>query len=90
MLSFAVLPEIGVNAGGVRPEDLFAPLAHAAAMLFANTNRERMRKCDQCVLHFLDTSKKGTRRWCRHAAVRKPAESRSLCGPSTGCNISRS
>jgi predicted RNA-binding Zn ribbon-like protein len=47
-----------------RPEDLFAPLAHAAAMLFANANRDRVRKCDQCVLHFVDTSKKGTRRWC--------------------------
>jgi predicted RNA-binding Zn ribbon-like protein len=46
------------------PEDLFAPLAHAAAMLFADTNRDRVRKCDQCVLHFVDTSKKGTRRWC--------------------------
>jgi predicted RNA-binding Zn ribbon-like protein len=47
-----------------RPDDLFAPLAHAAAMLFANANRDRVRKCDQCVLHFVDTSKKGTRRWC--------------------------
>jgi predicted RNA-binding Zn ribbon-like protein len=47
-----------------RPEDLFAPLAHAAAMLFASANRDRVRKCDQCVLHFVDTSKKGTRRWC--------------------------
>ncbi len=34
-----------------RPEDLFAPLAHSAATLFA-------------VLHFYDTSKKGTRQWC--------------------------
>jgi predicted RNA-binding Zn ribbon-like protein len=47
-----------------RPDDLFAPLAQAAAMLFTNTNRHRVRKCDQCVLHFVDTSKKGTRRWC--------------------------
>ena len=47
-----------------RPEDLFAPLAHSAALLFVHTNRERVRKCGQCVLHFLDTSKKGTRRWC--------------------------
>ena len=46
------------------PEELFAPLAHAAAKLFADTNRDRVRKCDQCVLHFVDTSKKGTRRWC--------------------------
>ena len=47
-----------------RPEDLFAPLAYSAAMLFASANRKRVRKCDQCILHFLDTSKKGTRRWC--------------------------
>ena len=47
-----------------RPEDLFAPLAHSAATLFANVDRNRVRKCGQCVLHFYDTSKKGTRRWC--------------------------
>jgi predicted RNA-binding Zn ribbon-like protein len=47
-----------------RPEDLFAPVAHSAAMLFADVDRNRVRKCEQCVLHFYDTSKKGTRRWC--------------------------
>jgi len=47
-----------------RPEDLFAPLAHSAAKLFADIDRNRVRKCGQCVLHFYDTSKKGTRRWC--------------------------
>jgi predicted RNA-binding Zn ribbon-like protein len=47
-----------------QPEDLFAPLAHSAAMLFANVDRNRVRKCDQCVLHFHDISKNGTRRWC--------------------------
>jgi predicted RNA-binding Zn ribbon-like protein len=47
-----------------QPEDLFAPLAHSAAMLFAYADRSRLRKCGHCVLHFLDTSKKGTRRWC--------------------------
>jgi predicted RNA-binding Zn ribbon-like protein len=46
------------------PEDLCAPLAHSAAMLFANADPERVRKCGHCVLHFYDTSKKGTRRWC--------------------------
>jgi predicted RNA-binding Zn ribbon-like protein len=46
------------------PEDLLAPLAHAAATLFSETTPERVRKCAQCVLHFHDTSKKGTRRWC--------------------------
>jgi len=47
-----------------RPEDLFAPLAHSAAMLFSGADWSRVRKCGQCVLHFYDTSKKGTRRWC--------------------------
>jgi len=47
-----------------KPEDLFAPLAQSAAALFANADRSRIRKCDHCVLHFHDTSKKGTRRWC--------------------------
>jgi len=47
-----------------QPEDLFAPLAHSAAKLLAEADRNRVRKCGQCVLHFYDTSKKGTRRWC--------------------------
>jgi len=47
-----------------QPEDLLAPLAHRAAALFAEVDRKRVRKCGQCVLHFHDTSKKGTRRWC--------------------------
>lgn len=47
-----------------QPEDLLAPLAYAAATLFSNVDRTRVRKCDHCVLHFHDTSKKGTRRWC--------------------------
>ena len=47
-----------------QPVDFFAPLAHSTAALFANVDRSRVRKCDQCVLHFHDTSKKGTRRWC--------------------------
>ena len=46
------------------PEDLFAPLAHSMAMLFADVDRNRIRKCGQCVLHFYDISKKGTRIWC--------------------------
>lgn len=46
------------------PEDLFAPLAHSAASLFTTVDRNRVRKCARCLLHFHDTSKKGTRRWC--------------------------
>ena len=45
-------------------EDLFAPLAYGAAKLFAGADHNRVRKCGHCVLHFHDTSKKGTRRWC--------------------------
>ncbi len=48
----------------VQPEDLLAPLAHGAANLFAEVDHARVRKCGQCVLHFYDTSRKGTRRWC--------------------------
>lgn len=47
-----------------KPSDLFAPLAYAAANLFSNVNPGRVRKCEHCVLHFHDTSKIGTRRWC--------------------------
>lgn len=46
------------------PEGLFAPVARSAVKLIAEVDRKRVRKCDQCVLHFNDTSKKGTRRWC--------------------------
>jgi predicted RNA-binding Zn ribbon-like protein len=46
------------------PEDLFGPLAHSAVKLFTEVDRKRVRKCGECVLHFHDTSKKGTRRWC--------------------------
>lgn len=47
-----------------QPEHLLAPLAYSAAALFAGVDRTRVRKCDNCVLHFHDISKKGTRRWC--------------------------
>ena len=46
------------------PSDLFAPLAFAAANLLSKVDSGRVRKCEHCVLHFYDTSKIGTRRWC--------------------------
>lgn len=46
------------------PDDLFAPLADAAANLFSEVDPARVRKCEHCVLHFYDTSKIGARRWC--------------------------
>lgn len=47
-----------------QPSGVFAPLASSAAALFTEIDRTRVRQCGQCVLHFYDASKKGTRRWC--------------------------
>jgi predicted RNA-binding Zn ribbon-like protein len=73
MAAHPVLARLAVRPAGLAveswlrpqtPEGLFAPLAQSAATLFAAADRDRVRMCDNCVLHFLDTSKKGTRRWC--------------------------
>jgi predicted RNA-binding Zn ribbon-like protein len=47
-----------------QPQDLLAPLVYDAVTLFTEADRDRVRQCGGCVLHFHDTSKKGTRRWC--------------------------
>lgn len=47
-----------------RPADLWAPIVDATADLLAERESSRIRKCESCVLHFFDTSKKGSRRWC--------------------------
>ncbi len=47
-----------------RPTDLWAPIIDATAHLLADTESSRIRKCESCVVHFFDTSKKGSRRWC--------------------------
>lgn len=46
------------------PADALGPILDAAVDLLVNADPIRTRKCDSCVLHFQDTSKKGTRRWC--------------------------
>jgi predicted RNA-binding Zn ribbon-like protein len=53
-----------------KPADLWGPIVDSAAELLAETDRSRIRKCESCVVHFFDTSKKGSRRWC----------SMNLCG----------
>jgi predicted RNA-binding Zn ribbon-like protein len=53
-----------------RPADLWAPIFEATADLLSETETGRIRKCEACVIHFFDTSKKGSRRWC----------SMNLCG----------
>lgn len=52
------------------PLDVFAPVVDSVADLLTMPDLSRLRKCGSCVLHFYDTSKKGTRRWC----------SMNLCG----------
>jgi predicted RNA-binding Zn ribbon-like protein len=47
-----------------KPADLWAPIADATADLLVETGPSRIRKCESCVVHFFDTSKKGARRWC--------------------------
>jgi predicted RNA-binding Zn ribbon-like protein len=52
------------------PRDLWAPIIQGTADLLSETQTERLRQCESCVVHFFDTSKKGSRRWC----------SMNLCG----------
>jgi predicted RNA-binding Zn ribbon-like protein len=47
-----------------KPNDVWAPIATSVAELLSNAPPARLRKCEACVVHFLDTSKKGSRRWC--------------------------
>jgi len=47
-----------------KPADLFAPISNAAADLFTTLDPQRLRQCESCVLHFHDTTKNATRRWC--------------------------
>jgi predicted RNA-binding Zn ribbon-like protein len=52
------------------PADLLGPLAEDTMLLLTGVAAARVRKCEGCPVHFLDVSKKGSRRWC----------SMSLCG----------
>jgi predicted RNA-binding Zn ribbon-like protein len=47
-----------------RPTDLWTPFLDGAAALLSEPERHRLRQCEACVVHFFDTSKKGSRRWC--------------------------
>lgn len=47
-----------------QPSDLWSRLAESTAQLLVEPDHSRLRQCEACVLHFLDTSKKGSRRWC--------------------------
>jgi predicted RNA-binding Zn ribbon-like protein len=47
-----------------RPRDLWPLFFDGAADLLSEPEIDRIRQCEACVVHFLDTSKKGSRRWC--------------------------
>jgi predicted RNA-binding Zn ribbon-like protein len=49
-----------------KPEDVWAPIIAATAELLSEVEPSRIRQCESelCVVHFYDTSKKGSRRWC--------------------------
>jgi predicted RNA-binding Zn ribbon-like protein len=47
-----------------KPVDLWASIVDATVDLLTETEPSRIRKCESCVVHFFDTSKKGSRRWC--------------------------
>jgi predicted RNA-binding Zn ribbon-like protein len=53
-----------------RPPDLWILIFDGTADLLGEPEMERIRKCEACEVHFFDTSKKGSRRWC----------SMNLCG----------
>jgi len=46
------------------PSDFWMPIIDATADLLSETETSRLRQCESCVVHFFDTSKKGSRRWC--------------------------
>jgi predicted RNA-binding Zn ribbon-like protein len=46
------------------PNDLLGPVAEDTMMLLTGVAAGRVRKCEGCPVHFLDISKKGSRRWC--------------------------
>jgi predicted RNA-binding Zn ribbon-like protein len=48
----------------LKPSDFWAPIIDGTADLLSETQRSRLRKCESCVVHFFDTSKKNARRWC--------------------------
>lgn len=49
-----------------KPEDVWAPIVAATAELLSELEPSRIRKCESesCVVHFYDTSRAGSRRWC--------------------------
>jgi predicted RNA-binding Zn ribbon-like protein len=47
-----------------RPADLWTIFYDGTAELLSEPEADRIRQCEACVLHFFDSSRKGSRRWC--------------------------
>ena len=73
-----------------QPEDLFAPLAHSAASCSPRVDRNRVRKCGQCVLHFPRHKQERDTTLVQHATVWKPPQGRCLrCSPRESSQVMR-
>jgi predicted RNA-binding Zn ribbon-like protein len=46
------------------PREVWAPIIAATADLLTEVEPSRVRKCESCIMHFYDISKKSSRRWC--------------------------
>jgi predicted RNA-binding Zn ribbon-like protein len=46
------------------PREVWAPIIAATADLLTEVESSRVRKCESCIMHFYDVSKKSSRRWC--------------------------
>jgi predicted RNA-binding Zn ribbon-like protein len=44
--------------------EVWAPIIAATADLLTEVQSSRVRKCESCIMHFYDISKKSSRRWC--------------------------
>jgi predicted RNA-binding Zn ribbon-like protein len=56
--------ERGIAFEPAEPDEVWAPIAMAVAELLSDVPAPRVRKCEACIVHYYDTSKKGSRRWC--------------------------
>ena len=64
VIHFATGATMNPSRSEEKPTDVWAPIAIAVAELLSDVSPGRLRKCEACILHFLDTSKRGSRRWC--------------------------
>jgi len=57
---------LDLSAAPRSPDDVWTPIVAATSKLLSEVEPSRIRKCqaESCVVHFYDTSKKGSRRWC--------------------------